>query len=191
MSKSFKYVLCIALVAMTTGCNSFLGLVKSDAIEVNPQDRTFGSWIDDQSIETTVSHNVDKSNAILDKSHVEVHSFNGVVLLTGEVPNADARSIASAEAQKVPGVRIVHNELAIRDNSSLFSRTGDSYLHKAIKIRLFGVDILDGVNIDVIVEDNVAYLMGLVTRAQGDAVAEAASRTRGLRQVVKVFEYVD
>ena len=120
-----------------------------------------------------------------------VHSFNGVVLLTGEVPDPESRSVASAEAQKVPGVRIVHNELAIRDNSSLFSRSGDSYLHKAIKLRLYGVDELNGVNIDVVVEDDVAYLMGLVTRSQGEAAADATSLTRGLRQVVKVFEYVD
>lgn len=191
MHKLFLHIPLIMLISLVSGCTTFLGAVKSDPIEVDPQDRTLGAWVDDQSIETTVSHNIDKTNADLGKAHVEVHSFNGVVLLTGEVPNAEARSMASEVAQKVPNVRIVHNELAIRGNTSFLSRTGDSYLHKRIKLRHYGQDALDGVNIDVVVQDDVAYLMGLVTREQGEIAAHTASLTRGVRQVVKVFEYID
>lgn len=191
MSRSTKLFLYACIALLISSCSSVLGVVKKDQIEVDKNKRTFGSWVDDQTIERTVNHNIDKANETLDGAHVEVHSFNGVVLLTGEVPDAEARSIASAEAEKVPGVRIVHNELAISDNTSIYSRAGDTYLHKAVKLKLFGLDILDDTNIDVIIQDDVAYLMGIVTREQADAAAVAASETRGLRQVVKVFEYVE
>ena len=191
MRNSIRFLLFFGLFGMITGCSAILDLTKNDPIEVNPQKRTFGAWVDDQSIKTTVSHNVEKSHPDLDKAHIDVNSFNGVVLLTGEVPNAEVRAIASEQAQAVPGVRIVHNELAIRENTPFFSRLGDGLLHKRIKLRLLGVSELNGVNIDVIIEDNIAYLMGLVTREQGDAAAERTSLTKGLRQVVKVFEYVD
>lgn len=191
MLKSVKYALCLGLVSLTSSCTTFLDIVKSDPIEVNHQERTLGAWVDDQTIETTVSHNVEKSHPDLDKAHIEVASFNGVVLLTGEVPNAEVRSIASEQAQAVPNVRIVHNELAIRGNSTFLSRTNDSIMHKRIKLRLYGEDALNGINIDVIVQDDVAYLMGLVTREQGEVAAHSTSLTRGVRQVVKVFEYVD
>ena len=35
------------------------------------------------------------------------------------------------------------------------------------------------------------YLMGLVTRAEADAVVEDVRRVRGVRRVVRAFEYVD
>ncbi len=191
MQSALKYLLFFSLISMITGCSAILDLTKNEPLDVNPQQRTFGAWVDDISIKTTVSHNVEKSHPDLDRSHIDVNSFNGVVLLTGEIPNAEVRAIASEQAQRVPGVRIVHNELAIRDNTSFFSRLGDGFLHKRIKLKLRGLSELRGINIDVIVEDNVAYLMGIVTRQQGDAAAERASLTSGLRQVVKVFEYVD
>lgn len=191
MQNTIRFLLIFGLISMMTGCSAILDLTRKEPIDVDPQSRTFGAWVDDQSIKTTVSHNVEKSHPDLDKAHIDVNSFNGVVLLTGEVPNTEVRAIASERAQEVPGVRIVHNELAIRENTSFFSRLGDGLLHKRIKIRLIGVQELNGVNIDVIVEDNIAYLMGLVTREQGDAAAERTSLTKGLRQVVKVFEYVD
>lgn len=191
MQSALKYLLFFSLISMITGCSAILDLTKNEPLDVNPQQRTFGAWVDDISIKTTVSHNVEKSHPDLDRSHIDVNSFNGVVLLTGEIPNAEVRAIASEQAQRVPGVRIVHNELAIRDNTSFFSRLGDGFLHKRIKLKLRGLSELRGINIDVIVEDNVAYLMGIVTRQQGDVAAERASLTSGLRQVVKVFEYVD
>lgn len=191
MCTALKYVLCASLVITVSGCTTFLDIFKSDPIDVDPTERTFGAWWDDQSIETTVAHNIAKSHPDLDKAHVEVDSFNGVVLLTGEVPTPEARTLASEVAMTVPNVRIVHNELAIRGNTSLLARSDDTFTHKRIKLRHYGDDRLNGVNIDVIVEDSVAYLMGLVTREQGEVAANITSLTRGVRQVVKVFEYVD
>ena len=42
----------------------------------------------------------------------------------------------------------------------------------------------------VITEASVVYLMGLVTRAEGDRAAQVAARTSGVRQVIKVLEYI-
>ena len=42
----------------------------------------------------------------------------------------------------------------------------------------------------VVTEASVVYLMGLVTREEGDRAATVASRTSGVKQVVKVLEYV-
>lgn len=191
MCTALKYLVVMSFIFSISGCTTFLDLFKSDPIDVDPTERTFGAWWDDQSIETTVAHNIAKSHPDLDRAHVEVDSFNGVVLLTGEVPTPETRSIASEVASSVPNVRIVHNELAIRGNTSLLARSDDTFTHKRIKLKHYGDDRLNGVNIDVIVEDSVAYLMGLVTREQGEVAAQLASLTRGVRQVVKVFEYVD
>lgn len=189
--KQLLTFLLLSAAVLLSGCTTFLDLTKNDPIKVNPQERTLGAWVDDRSIRTTVYHNIQKSHPLLDKSHVAVHSFNGVVLLTGEVPNAEVRTIASEQAQAVPNVRIAHNELAIGKNSSFWSRLSDSFIHKRVKLKHYREPLIDNINIDVVIENNVAYLMGIVTREQGEKAAQITSLTRGVTQVVKVFEYVE
>ena len=191
MTKPFINAFILSIFMALAGCNTVLDVVKNDQIETNPHKRTTGARLDDKTIRTVVKHNVAKAHPDLDKAHIEVWSFNGVVLLTGEVPNEEVRGLASKTANEVANVRVVHNELVVRGNSSFLSRTNDSYVHKRIKFNLSKEDALDGTDIDVIVQDSVAFMMGLVTREQGEIAALSASLTSGVRTVVKVFEYID
>ncbi|MDX1606637.1 MAG: DNA-3-methyladenine glycosylase I, partial [Candidatus Competibacterales bacterium] len=49
----------------------------------------------------------------------------------------------------------------------------------------------DPTRVKVVTERGIVYLMGLVTTAEGNAAAEAVRQVRGVRKVVKVFEYLD
>jgi len=190
--KTLRTSLFLAFVlGMLGGCNTVLDVVKKDQIETNPNNRSYGARLDDSTIETVVEHNIEKAHESLKDAHIEVDSFNAVVLLTGEVPNEEVRSLAAQTAQEVANVRIVHNELTVRGNSSFMSRTNDSYIHTKIKFNLSREPDLDGTDIDVIVQDSVAFLMGLVTQEQSETAAHVASLTSGVRRVVKIFEYVD
>ena len=50
---------------------------------------------------------------------------------------------------------------------------------------------MDANLIKVVVENSVIYLMGVLSRQQGDAAAEVARSIFGVQKVVKVFEYID
>jgi hypothetical protein len=43
--------------------------------------------------------------------------------------------------------------------------------------------------VKVVTERGVVYLMGIVTKAEGDSAGEVAATTDGVGKVVKVFEY--
>jgi len=43
--------------------------------------------------------------------------------------------------------------------------------------------------VKVVTERGVVYLMGIVTKAEGDNAGETAATTDGVGKVVKVFEY--
>lgn len=181
----------LSLCMVFSGCNTVLDIVKTDQIKTNPNVRTRGAKLDDSTIETIVEHNIAKADSDLDKSHIEVNSFNGVVLITGEVPAMELKELARSTAAAVANVRVVHNELTIRGNSSVITRVTDSYLHKIVKLNLSKEEALDGTDMDVIIQDSSAFLMGLVTREQGEIAAHVASLTSGITTVVKVFEYTD
>ena len=124
----------IGLMALTlclslSGCSSVLTATRDKPIEDDRGTRTFGSKIDDSLIETKVAVNVAKASPDLDKnSHIVVSSFNGIVLLAGQTPRADLKSMAEQAAGQVQRVKKVHNELQVLPPSSILARNKDAWL---------------------------------------------------------------
>jgi osmotically-inducible protein OsmY len=71
------------------------------------------------------------------------------------------------------------------------SRTNATYLTSAVKTRLIESEEVGAVYIKVVTERSVVYLMGIVSRAEGDAAAKIAATTSGVGRVVKLFEYTN
>lgn len=181
----------LAFLLLLTGCTTILDITRDDAIEVNPNTRSIGAKLDDTNLKTILTHNINKAHPDLDGANIEVNSFNGVILLTGEVPTEALKVQASEVVNVVPSVRQLYNELTVRANSSILSRTNDAYLKQKIALRFLSTSALKGIDLKIVVEDSVAFLMGLTNAEQAEIAAHEASLTGGIRRVVKVFEYIE
>lgn len=157
----------------------------------DPSHRTPGVIIDDNVLEGLVGQEIRKSDRGYKGSHIIVVSFNGLVLLAGQVPSEALREKASEVAGRLKRVRKVHNELNIGGPISMIARTNDSWLTSKVKTRLLASGAVDGTKMKVQTENSVVYLMGLTTRAKADAAIEVASQIYGIQKIVKVFEYLD
>ena len=142
----------------------------------------------DQRIEFAAGGRI--SDALKGEGHVNVTSYNYTVLLTGEVPTAQAKVDAEKAASEVPQVKTVVNELQIAGTSSAASRSNDAYITSKVKSNLLGNGKVKPTDIKVVTEAGVVYLLGLVTREEADAATEIARGTAGAQKVVRVFEYV-
>lgn len=178
-----------ALVAVhLAGCAPLLvggavvggGLVATDR-------RTAGIQLEDQGIEFRASARVRELATL---GQISVHSYNRVVLITGEVPSATERARVEEAVAKVENVRGVVNELVVAGNSSLSSRSADALLATKVKATLVDAKDLSANAFRVVAERRVIYLMGRVTPREAERGAELASRVSGVERVVKVFEIV-
>lgn len=151
--------------------------------------RTSGVYVEDQGIELKVSSRIKEGYA--DQVHVNATSFNRVVLLTGEVPSEEARARITEIVKGIENVRNVQNETVVAGASAMSARANDSYTTSKVKSRLVGTKDISATHIKVITENNVVYLMGLVTHREADMATEIARGTTGVMKVVRVFEYVD
>jgi osmotically-inducible protein OsmY len=113
------------------------------------------------------------------------------VLLTGQVPSAEARSLAAEVARKYRGVRQVYNEIKISGPTSLIARTNDAWLSAKLKTKLMASDEIESSTIKVITENGVIYLMGLISQENAKIVLQLASEISGAIRVVSVLEYTD
>lgn len=163
------------------------GGIAAGALSIDDR-RTIGAQAEDKAIFTKSEGRI--SEKLGNSANVNVTSFNRKVLLTGEVPSAAARADAARIAGGVENVLSVVNELQVAGASSLAARTSDSILTGKVKGNFVDDKDLLANAFKVVTEAGVVYLMGLVTREEGDRAAQVAARTSGVKQVVKVFEYV-
>ncbi len=180
-------LLCLSL----HGCSSIIGATTSEPIQVDPGKRTLGVRIDDRQIETIATVNINKASEELSNANINVHSYNALVLLTGQVPNSEARRLATDTVLAIPHVRQVHNELEIQANTSMLSRTNDTWLSTKVRTKLLANRDVESSRVRVITEDNTVFLMGMVSRVEADTITSIARHTGGVKKVVRVFEYID
>lgn len=154
--------------------------------------RTLGTVIEDQNIEFKVLNAVYEQGEIYERSHIDVTSFNGVVLITGQTPTQQMKQRVSELARNVTKVRRVHNELRVATPSAWMARSSDALITAKVKTKLFGIDSegFDPTRVKVVTSGGTVYLMGLVTRAEGEAATDVARRAGGVQRVVKLFEYI-
>ena len=147
--------------------------------------------IDDVFIEGIAAREINKSDPLLKASNINIVSYNGLVLLTGQIQNIELARKTEKIVLKVRKVRKVANHLEIGVPTSYIARTNDAYLtSKVITQLLFEKDINND-DYKVLTENGVVYLMGRVTNSDSNGIVKIASHVGGVQKVVKVFEYVD
>lgn len=181
--------LCI-LSATLSSCSSFLAATHNGPIEQDPGQRTMGEVLDDRQITTHLKVNLIKADPSLDEANITVLSYNGVVLLTGEVPTSRLRELAGETARNINSVRQVHNQLAVASKATIYSRTNDNWIGTKIRTKLIGSTQIESNRVKIVVENRAVYIMGLLTENEAQHVTELARTTEGVTKVVRAIELV-
>jgi len=124
-------------------------------------------------------------------AHINVTSYNRMLLLTGEAADAAAKDQIGKIAGAVENVRSVDNEIRIAGNSSMSAARQRRVSHFQVKARFLDAQKFDVVHVKVVTEANTVYLLGLVTRKEAADATEIARTTGGVQRVVRLFEYLD
>ena len=180
---------CIGAAAGLNGCA--VVAVGGAGAAVASDRRSAGSMLDDQSIELQIHDAFNKDEQLFDKVHINVTSYDGIVLLTGEAPSAAQRERAVHHARNIDKVRRVHDEITVAPPSSMLSRSQDTWITTKVKTQLLSNKKVAAHHIKVVTENGSVYLMGIVTRAEGEAATETARYVDGVARVVTIFEYRD
>ena len=179
----------VGISSLLAGCVPLIvaGAVGGTALVATDR-RSVGAQADDEAIELKISNNIGTGYG--DRVHVSVTSYNGIVLLTGEVPTQDLVATIGEIARTTAKVRRVHNEITVGPVAELGSRTNDSYITSKVKARFVESNKFAATHVKVVTERQIVYLMGLVRRDDGDTAGQLASTTSGVLRVVKLFEYI-
>lgn len=150
--------------------------------------RTSGTQLEDEGIELRALSRL--RNALGERSHVNLTSYNRQVLLTGEVANAQDKQQIEQTVAGVENVSTIVNELATMGNSTLTQRSSDALVTGRVKATLVDTRDLSANAFKVVTERGTTYLMGRVTQRESDRATEVIRATPGVQKVVRMFEII-
>jgi osmotically-inducible protein OsmY len=189
--KNLKLASCLFLAFTVSGCASIVGKTTDQSISTSPGLRSAGALVEDEIIENKILVNLTQGSFEVRNAHINTVSFNGNVLLVGQVPTEQAKLEAQTIAGSTRSVKKIHNELQIAGPTSLLIRSNDTYLTSRAKINLLASSNANGIRVKVITENGTVFLMGLLTRDEAHNATEEIKTIAGVRKIVKVFEYID
>ncbi len=191
LKKILRFYLVLALVVLLPGCAAVAVTGMATGASVAAGARTTGTVVEDQAIELKAEKLFYVNEEFNELTHINVTSYNTVVLLTGEAPSEELKAHAAALVGEIEKVTQIYNEITIAAPSSLMSRSSDSLVTAKVKTRLLTDEGVPAVNIKVVTENGVVFLMGVLTRADAERATEITRQTGGVQKVVKLFQYID
>lgn len=143
--------------------------------------------IDDTSISTRVNFAQQNSKALNGSDFLAV-SVNGYVLLAGQVLSEEQRNAAAAAAAFASkDIRRLINELEVVDELDYSFDAPDRQILAQIEAV---IPAMSSATVPVI-HNGMVFLLGRVSRAEGNDVAQQISRMDGVKGVKISYEYID
>jgi len=179
-------VIAVAALPLLNGCAAVaVGGAAAGGYLVGEDRRAAQTMAQDQAIEFRAK------NLIVERhpnANVNITSYNHLVLLTGQAPDAASRAAIEKIVQGLERVRGIYNEIQVAPVSSFSARASDSYVTSKVKARFLDARRFNPIHVKVVSESGTVYLMGLVKPAEANAATELARTTSGVQRVVRLLE---
>ena len=188
----FAQLLFLAVFSLTSlsACvTAAVAVVAVATVDIIHDRRSAGEYIDDNTIELKARNFLLSSKEIRAAANVKPVSWNGILLITGEIDSEAMKQTVIERLTAIDGVRQLVDETTITGKTALLSRTNDAYITTKVKSSLLIRTGLDANRVKVITTRGSVYLMGIVTQEEADKATDVARKVKGVARVVKVFEY--
>jgi osmotically-inducible protein OsmY len=177
------------LVALLFVLALLQGCATSGINGQNIERRSAAAVQDDRNIEYTSRQRIaDKYRSNI---QVSVTCFNRFALITGQVPDDSTKQGIERIVGSITPIKGIANELHVGRSNDTGVRRSDSGVSGDVRTRFLEYKSFNPDHIKVYTEEGVVYLLGIVTRTEADAASEIAATTRGVKKVVRVFEYIN
>ncbi len=122
----------------------------------------------------------------LRKANINISSFNGDLLITGQVPRQELVRLATVQANTLRNVREVFNYLQVMGEASFLSKTNDRVITSRIKSRLQDLNFFKKGKIHIVTEYGVVYLMGTLEREDLEKTLALIKETNGVQEAISL-----
>ncbi len=191
MTQGYRFALWPTGVLLAAGLGLTLGACAPAVVGAGAavgvtaaQERGFKGAMSDTEIRLEINHLwFQESTSLYSKVNLQVQE--GRVLLTGNVPDPEARLSAVRLAWQAKGVGEVINEIEVRDTSALLDAARDEWISAELKARILVDRAIVSINYSIETVNQEVYLIGVAqSQAELDRVIAHAKDIAYVRRVV-------
>ena len=156
-----RIAMTLLCVASLSGCASFISSGTGSApVGTESGARSLGQVFIDSSIERTAKINLYKLDSRFKQSRVNIESFHGNVLLTGQVPDAHLKQLAEDNVRAMSDVKTVHNYIAVGNQIGYSTIMQDTTVTANTRGLIMKAVVVSDSKVRIHTEDGVLYVMG-------------------------------
>lgn len=188
-----KHVAISLLCALSlSGCASFVSNATGSApVGTESGSRSLGQVFIDSSIERTAKINIYKLDSRFKQSRINMQSFHGHVLLTGQVPDVHLKRLAEDNVRAMSDVKAVHNYITVSDQIGYNTIMQDSLATANTKGLLMKAEVVSASKVLIHTEDGVLYVMGKLNSAEIADLNQVLQQVGNVTKIVTLIDNID
>ena len=188
-SNTFYLPLVLSATLLLQGCAGLIIGAGMGAVSVAHDRRTIGTQVDDTTAASRIAFAMSNDTAIKEQTNISVQVFNGTALLVGQAPTQVLIQQAEKLVSSVKNIKKLHNQIRLGSPISASIVANDVWLASKVKTKLIADNRIDGLHIEIEVENAEVFLMGLVSEKESIIAVDITRNIKGVKQVIKAFEY--
>jgi osmotically-inducible protein OsmY len=178
----------LLLVSALGACAPLMFAGVAGTAMVASDRRTSGAQLEDEAIELRAQARI--RDNLGERAHVNVTSFNRLVLITGEVNAEKDRQGVLQLVERIENVKSVVNEISVMPFSTLSERSNDLLITAKVKASYVDSKDLFANAFKVVTERGTVYVMGRVTQREANSATQLTRNVGGVNKVVRLFEII-
>lgn len=189
----FKRIAMTMLCAASlSGCASFIsGGTGTAPVGTESGARSLGQVFIDSSIVRTAKINLYKLDSRFNQSRVNIDSFHGNVLLTGQVPDAHLRQLAEDNVKAMSDVKTVHNFITVGNQISYSTIMQDTAVTANTRGLIMKAPVVSDSKVNIHTENGVLYVMGRLNTAEIDDLNQQLQQVGNVTKIITLVDNIE
>ncbi|MCT8088920.1 MULTISPECIES: BON domain-containing protein [unclassified Acinetobacter] len=187
-----RIAMTLLCVASLSGCASFISSGTGSApVGTESGARSLGQVFIDSSIERTAKINLYKLDSRFKQSRVNIESFHGNVLLTGQVPDAHLKQLAEDNVRAMSDVKTVHNYIAVGNQIGYGTIMQDTTVTANTRGLIMKAVVVSDSKVRIHTEDGVLYVMGRLNTAEINDLNQVLQQVGNVTKIITLIDNIE
>ena len=187
-----RIAMTLLCVASLSGCASFISNGTGSApVGTESGARSLGQVFIDSSIERTAKINLYKLDSRFKQSRVNIESFHGNVLLTGQVPDAHLKQLAEDNLRAMTDVKTVHNYITVGNQIGYNSIMQDTTVTANTRGLIMKAVVVSDSKVRIHTEDGILYVMGRLNQAEINDLNQVLQQVGNVTKIITLIDNVE
>jgi osmotically-inducible protein OsmY len=187
-----RIAMTLLCVASLSGCASFISSGTGSApVGTESGARSLGQVFIDSSIERTAKINLYKLDSRFKQSRVNIESFHGNVLLTGQVPDAHLKQLAEDNVRAMSDVKTVHNYITVGNQIGYGTIMQDTTVTANTRGLIMKAVVVSDSKVRIHTEDGVLYVMGRLNTAEINDLNQVLQQVGNVTKIITLIDNIE